>query len=500
MTPQPLPLALEPDPNETWHSYLVRRAAQHGCTVAALATNLGIRDTAGRWPAYYGIRVDDAWASPAAARLSLTVEQIRAMHLEAFDQRAVDLTDLDGAPGIATTRLVAHRLWIRLAGSAYCPQCVADGMWRVTWRLPWATVCPRHHTFLLALCPRCRGIPGTANTLHGSAPSRAEATPDGRLCERPARSSPGKVCAFDLSTAAAPAADLPAVRRAELITEIITSGHGTVAGRPTPALEALRGWQHAICLARHFGRAPEARWGSTHRWATPPADPREMDQLLAAAEPLVCAPDAATAADHFERWCWQAGHRTVNADTFARASKGSAALEPVIGALLRRRGRAHVLAQRRLDLDQVADLERWHADDVPQLVWACALPKTLQRSTKPDQLILRAVVAMILARIQTGATDWVTAGAFLGLPAHGSRQWTRYAFSSRHGDLKDALIAAAHRLVPLLSRQPNGGMHAARPAVSGVGLAALAHAQAPECARADPSATWCPCSSDQARN
>ena len=52
-----LPLALAPLKNESWPSYLTRRAAQLGTTLAELGTHLGLRDGRGRWPGRFGIEL-----------------------------------------------------------------------------------------------------------------------------------------------------------------------------------------------------------------------------------------------------------------------------------------------------------------------------------------------------------------------------------------------------------------------------------------------------------
>jgi hypothetical protein len=73
-------------------------------------------------------------------------------------------------------------------------------------------------------------------------------------------------------------------------------------------------------------------------------------------------------------------------------------------------------------------------DDVPQLVWPCALPEHLRHSTKPDQRILRAVVSMVLVRMCTDAKDWVEAGAALGFPPDKSRNCGSDSLSWPHHD------------------------------------------------------------------
>ncbi|QUW18187.1 TniQ family protein [Agrococcus sp. Marseille-Q4369] len=45
-------------------------------------------------------------------------------------------------------------------GGRYCPACLADdGIWRSSWREPWALICPQHRLRLLDRCPACGGRP-----------------------------------------------------------------------------------------------------------------------------------------------------------------------------------------------------------------------------------------------------------------------------------------------------------------------------------------------------
>lgn len=132
----------------------------------------------------------------------------------------------------------------------------------------------------------------------------------------------------------------------------------------------------------------------------------------------------------------------------------------------------------------------WGVDDIPQLVWPCALPEHLRHSTKPVQRILRAVVSMILIRMCTDASDWAEVGSALGLPSDKSRNWTRYAFSSR-SSVKHALLRSADRLSHVLLDQPQRSRWTTRPRIQGFGVGSLVEAQAPECVGA--GGAWCPC-------
>lgn len=486
-----LPLALVPLDNESWPSYLTRRAAQHGTTLAELATHLGLRDGRGRWSGRFGVRLDPCDVQRLAPILGLVPTEVENMHLSSYDQLAFDLTGLAHDIPIAATRMAAHAAWVWLAGSTFCPLCLAedDGAWRLSWRIPWITACLRHGISLRGSCAVCGGVPGLGNRLHGSAPPRVAAAPDGRLCSHPRPG--GAVCGAGLSAQRTVRADPRRLARARQMAELASGKRGPVAGVERTSLQALRAWQSAIGIAVRLGAVDAGDWGLTHRWANPPRDPDLVDRLLESVEPLVNAKDPESAADVLEAWLRQAGIRSPNATTFSRITQPSAALQPVIDEALSRCGRAHTLIQRRLvGQDGLAlDQRGWGPDDIPQLVWPCALPEHLRNSTRPDQRILRAVVSMILVRMCTDAKDWVEAGATLGFPQQKSRNWTRYAFSSRWG-LRGDLLAASHALGVKLT-QPNCSSFNRRNPVKGFGAGALQDAQAPKCL--NRGGAWCPC-------
>ena len=489
-----LPLALKPLTGETWSSYLTRRAAQHGVTLAAMGSHLGLRDERGRWPGRFGVSLAPDDVQRVSAILGLVPVEIERMQLSSYDQLAFDLTGLANDSPIAGTRATAHAAWVWLAGSTFCPCCLAedDGVWRLSWRIPWITACLRHGVALRGSCAVCGGVPGLGNRLHGSAPPRVAAAPDGRLCPHPEPG--GAVCSADLVTQRTVLADSTRLARAHLMVELTSGRRTQVAGIERTSLQALRAWQSAIGIAVRLGAVDVGDWGRTHRWANPPRDPDLVDQLLECVEPVIDANDPKSAALVLEGWLRSAGIGSPNANTFSRITQPSAALQPVINEVLRRRGRAHTLIQRRLvGQDGLAiDKRGWGVDDIPQLVWPCALPEHLRDSTRPDQRILRAVVSMILVRMCTDAKDWVEVGAALRFPPDKSRNWSRYAFAGRWG-LKGLLLERAELLGAHLARQPMQSHWSRRPRLVGNGLSAARRAQQPGCNREAKDNHWCPC-------
>lgn len=488
-----LPLALEPVPDESWHSYLTRQAVQHGLTMATVGDHLELRGRRGRWLGYHGVVIDDLHATVAGSRLGLAREQVQAMHLSAYDQLAFDLGALAAPGGIGTTREAVHSSWVWLSGSNYCPSCLAesDGAWRLKWRIPWVTSCTRHGIELLAACPACSRVPGLGNQFNTSAPTRLTVVPDGRRCMS---AREGRACDTDLSRVRARPVDAHRRGRTERMLALAEGARGTVAGRDYTSLQALRAWQSAIGMAVHLGVVETKGWGRTHRWGAPPRDTLLIDSLLAAVEPLIAAPEVASAADVLTAWCRDAGIRSPSSDTFARSTQPSAALRPVVAEVLSRHGRAHTAIRRRLTTADGGTVDGfgWGSQDLPQLVWPCGLPETLRRHTRPDQRILRAVLSMTLVRWCGDASDWATAGSALGMPPLRACGWARYAYADRW-NLKNALLESAETLHSLLSHQPGQRAWSTRPALEGNGLVAFRNAQQPTCWRDDRGSRWCPC-------
>lgn len=483
-----LPLALEPALGEALVSYLTRRADQHGCALATLGDHIGLRQ-GGYWPGLLGVTIDAALAEHIAHPLSLDPAAVQAMHLSWYDQKTFDLTGLDRAD-LRAIRAVSTRHWVRLSGSSYCPNCLGrDGVWQVRWRLPWSTTCPDHRVFLARHCPGCGNVPGVHNRLSGSAPARADAPPDTRLCLYPID---GDVCGTDLSTAPTTRAPKPARDRDRLFTTVFETGRGTVAGTDHTALRTVRAWQSAIGLALHLGVTSVPGWGA-HRGTEPPPDPVTMHRLLTTVAPVIEADTVADAAEVVAGWCTQAGVRSPHAHTFDRGMQPAAALTPITDLVLASTGRAHTRLRRMSDLDgqhRILVLD-YDLDDIPQLIWPCALPEHLRGSTRPDALILRAVVSMVLVRMH-GARTWVDAGTPLGFPATKARDWARYAFAGKFG-LRQTLLDVARAAAPLLGSQANLHTWVERPPITGHGLTALADAQNPSCRHAQSGGSWCPC-------
>ncbi|MEJ7773782.1 MAG: TniQ family protein [Nocardioidaceae bacterium] len=482
-----LPLTTVPAHQETWDSYLTRCAATHGTTQAKLADRIGLRQDR-CWPAFHGVVLEPALASNVSSELGLTEAQVQAMQLASYQGVALDLTGLLEDPSISQARLVSQRSWVFLAGSHYCPDCLAeDGVWKLQWRLPWITACRQHSMTLVSSCPECSAFPRSGWAHRSSGPACPSAAANGRLCSQPTRGS-RQPCPAWLPGAHSCELDQGARFLAGTFEDLVAGRRGMVAGSCHGPYDCLRAWQTAICYAAHFNAVDpgSGTWGGSTRWRSPPRDAALMARLQAAAAPLVLARDARSASRVLNAWIEHAGIGAPAPGTFTDAAPASPALAPVLGELLRRTGRAHSMLIRRMsDLDsqeRILHLE-WDVGDIPQLSWPCALPAPLLNMRRPGLQLQRAVLSIILARM-LGAATWGKAGQALGWRSEQAADWTRYAFSSRHGaQTKPLLLAAALALARILHQQPTASAWSKRPSVRGTTRDVLADAQHGECVR-----------------
>lgn len=494
---RPLPISVPVESDESWDSYLTRVAVANCVTMLALGQHAGMVVN-GRWPALYGVRL---WKSAAVERaahmLGIEPPQIAAMHLQRFDQVALDLSPLIGTDNWRAV-VDTCRSWVFLTGSRYCPACLsADGRWRVTWRLPWITTCLHHEVLLEARCPGCGQLARSGKGEHASHPRLATARPDAVRCNQSRRDARLSVpCPVRLDEAAqqkVAARELTATRRA---LTMIAADAAVVLGRPHSALSAFGAWRTAACYVKTLKLVPvadEPRDRAAPR--RPPRSPRHMLDLQLIAAELLDAPTAEVGADLLESWCEQAKVSPSPA-LFDDAAASSDALQPAVVALLRRHGRAHSMLNRSLDqLDPQTRLGivDFDADDVPQIAWPCTLQQVDRPARGPSMTMLQIVTSLILARI-AGAQTWRAAGLVLGWTEHDGAQWARYTFAGRDGRLRRSLIQAALTTSTLLTHQPDRHAWASRPATGGPTPRRWASAQSPHCRRNDPNTQWCPCS------
>jgi hypothetical protein len=489
-----LPITIDPAAGESWDSYLTRTAAANQSTVVDLADRIGLRPDR-HWPAFHGVIIGPARGAAAATALDIDEQTIDRMQLAAFDQVAIDLRDLAAIWTLTAARSASRRAWVRYTGSRYCPDCLAaDGTWKLTWRLPWTTCCPTHRIVLAYRCPACGQPARSGRSIATTRPVRGHGPPDGKLCTQSLPNTYGHSCQADLTATITRSATRVELKRAATVRRLLDRERGQVFGQRWSALDCFGVWQRAACYALALRQVTieRNRWETAHPWISPPRDPEVILDLLDSASDLVDAPSIAAGAEVLGRWCEQA-ELTPTPSTFRDAAPRSPAMQPAIDLLLTRVGRSHSVLLRsieQLDGQHRLALTGWDISDVPQLVWSCALPAALRSRTSPGQAMLRAVMALTLARI-AGARTWAQAGAALGWNESQGTRWSSYVFG--RADLRQQIIAAALETAGTLGHQPRQHAWALRPQLAGRTLDQLAAGQSGQCVRDDSASGWCPC-------
>lgn len=494
-TGRPLPIAVPVEDDESWDSYLTRAASANRTTVLSMAQHIGIVVNS-RWPAFYAIRFPSpSTLEHAAHGLSIEPQQIMDMHLQVFDQLAIDLTPLS-SPHALRGVASACRTWAFLTGSRYCPACLsADGRWRLTWRLPWVTGCLHHGLLLGARCHACGQFVRSGKAEHASRPRLASARPDTLRCSQPTPGT-GSGCPARLDETEAQVLTPRELAPTERALTTVSANAAVVLGARQPALATFRAWQTAACYARTLKVVPVAddpRDNAAPR--RPPRSARHMLDLQVVAWEVLDAPTPEAGADVLASWCDHAGVTPTPA-LFDDSAAPSEALQSAVVELLRRHGRAHSMLGRSLDqLDPqlrlgIVDFE---TDDIPQVAWPCALRAVTRASTGPTDTALRVVLSLTLARI-AGARTWQAAGLALGWATSDGSQWARYAFAGRNVGLRRHLVEAALATSSLLAAQPIRHAWSCRPESAGPTRRRWAVAQHGLCKRNEPRSLWCPCS------
>lgn len=490
-----LPITVVPVDGEAWDSYLTRVAEANASNLRDLAERIGLLQDR-RWPAFHGVVIDDQARARASAALDLDPARIDSMHLASYNRRAIAIDPLLDKHTASAARASSRAAWVRFTGSRFCPACLAQtGVWQLVWRLPWTTCCPTHDLVLAHRCLGCGQLARTGRGVATTRPVRGRQTVDTRVCGQALPRSYGHACNNDLTTTPARPVTQAECDLADAFARTIDTGAGVAVGRRWPALDCLGAWQRAACYALALGRVRPVTggWAPTHPWVSLPHSAEDVLALAIAARELVDAPSIEAAAGVLGSWCDHAGITPTPA-TFRDVAKPGPVTAPVLEAVLARRGRSHSILIRNLALLDGQERLRvtdFDIDDIPQLIWPCALPADLLTLSSPGPDLVRAVTALTLARI-AGATSWAQAGQALGWTAAQGTQWSRYVFRGSHHSLRKRIIDAALALAPHLAGQPRRHRWAGRPALTRPTTVQLAGAQRADC-RTFSTGAWCPC-------
>ncbi|WP_165758123.1 TniQ family protein [Mycolicibacter kumamotonensis] len=254
------PLRTDPLPGESLYSWLQACAVRLDVSVSELYPQICphvSRNIRGRLNVAQ-VSTEDAAAIgavtgyPAADVAALTLARYAATTAAIFGPAA---------------RLTTLADWHRVAGSQFCPHCLAatGGAWKLEWLLIWTFACIQHRCLLADRCPTCGGRQGQ-RLVTGPGP------PHPGQCDRPA---PGAIqsrvrCDADLGRAPVIEldADHPALAAQSAVSALLDSGvaaWGVYRRHPRPTADVL-------CDIRLLGRNILSAAGTRHLDHFVPAD------------------------------------------------------------------------------------------------------------------------------------------------------------------------------------------------------------------------------------
>lgn len=414
-----LPVTVAPLDGEALDYYLTRVAFHNELThrelVRYIADRAGQRlINARKTPT--GVAPDGGTIAAMATLTGLTANQLQRMTLASY------APDARAGPGTLLP-------WKPTIGTHICAECVIEGPNRLLyWRLPHATVCPRHEIILSRICPAC-GKPFRSNTTPAIPPTVDHC--DNFL----SGSGPTAiVCRHRL-------ADLPAVTAtpteirsaATVMAATRDSGPVSVCGHRTRAQEFLADLYAISLLLTHLAAAgvgDEPRWVQTvgaeqrHRTGTkirlsasPPTDMATKTQILTVAAEILSHRDVEAAADALGRHLhtipdcpagplsWIAGHTR---------------LTPTVSRLT-----IKAIAPRRRVSFQIAHLmpqASFPVAAIPQCIPDHFYKRHFANSFDVLDTTARIYLSLCCARRLPGIDSWAQAGTALGMNPAMARQ------------------------------------------------------------------------------
>ncbi|QNK53380.1 TniQ family protein [Dermacoccus sp. PAMC28757] len=418
-----LPVSPQPRKGEALDSYLERALSLNGHSRAAFDRLITLSGGTG---ACLPFMVNETTAGHLGALTGLPTVEIHRMTLAGLGEgRPYTWAGFDPIRAATSLRALSSQGWFPAKGSQYCPHCLGAGRgWQLIWRLPYATVCLDHESYLTQACPRCRRPPRLVRS------SPFKGFPDRPyLCGNPTGTL--QPCPGDLRAPHSPPApaDHSSVQRR--LEAALAGAAPPVVGQLFTAEEYLSSLHSLgvlmLYLARE-GRSPqrepvtevrgheESEIVDGGRWyLKPPTDPAARAEAVSAAEAILTQDTLDDAARllavrlevvrdvHEGRLRWVREHSR---------------LTPLVEAISVRALRGRLSHQ--LDAERVGEYLPLHS--IPQ-----QLPMDLYRRTLEPLLAVtppvgRVFGALMVARAHPHVNSWSQAARGLNLPPeHGPR-------------------------------------------------------------------------------
>jgi transposase InsO family protein len=195
-------------------------------------------------------RLGEADLAEPSAATGVPAQALAGMTLARY--QGTGLAEVAAQPGLPSV----PRWWRHLAGSRYCPRCLAanGGRWMLAWRIPWAFACTGCQALLADACPDC-GRRHRRTRAPGGPAGPAAATSPACRC-RPGCRQPAPL----------PAAATPPPRRPSRCPQAGTCSPPSSTSTPSSPR----------CCPRKAGRPRQPPCGST--WTTPARSPAPPSQ------------------------------------------------------------------------------------------------------------------------------------------------------------------------------------------------------------------------------
>lgn len=288
--------------DEALDAYVERAATLIGRTPADLIAATD-QESAGLPVAFWNVWPNENAVAAWAVLLGLDPHRIRRMTLRRYERCLMTMSPPSTSREI---NLLAARNWLFLAGSRYCPMCLRDGTWRVSWRMPLLASCDVHGVLLVDRCPHCGAWPrsGTSDKASGRAHLQSPRT-QSRCYATPAvdRSTGlgSRPCLGDLTEAVARSAPPSALAAEDLIRAVLAAENAVVVmGEQCTPAEALACWRALCTLARH--QLPDiADPLPVRAMRSPPRSAARQAELNAYAHVLVRQPSPEAASELLSR-------------------------------------------------------------------------------------------------------------------------------------------------------------------------------------------------------
>jgi hypothetical protein len=413
---QLVPVVPVPADGEGLDGYLERVACANGIDRPALSRLCQTSSplSLGTIPLF----LPDPLADHISTLTNLSKSAITAMTLEGYRDRLPYRMTKTGVDASALQSL-RRQGWFPPKGSAYCPRCLAvDGIWRLSWRLPFVTMCLDHQLYLNWQCGDCRKMPRSVRSTvfkgHMDNPA---------VCGNP--NGTKTPCTGDLSSAQCFPAPTSQLCFAGRIKTALAGGRVSVCGQEVMSREYLSSLKAlAIVLLQLASAQPRASLSQTlipsefgkrlvdRHWAVaPPRDTALRSRVLACADTLLSATTDQAAAEDLREWVSLVPQ--VGEARLKWLSDRSPA-DPLIMKLLR-----------------MADQDRWR---VSRLLSSTELRQGLSVRAVPQQLpehlysrhlapllttrstIGRLFGSLSIVRIVVKNATWARAAKELGLP------------------------------------------------------------------------------------